>query len=714
MHSRSVLLLAMVLWAVYGARAAAQGPLPSRLNPLRYVLTPASSLGNDSEADEHVIRLVARREDLTEQRPVHIRPLDRYCNSTNATTRPAAALAFHWVDSSRPAGAATQRILAAVRRLFGDSLQSALLTEGMTPADGVRVRTTQTGPMMTYFSESNELVLHSAAADLFAQLGPPPEIDRSTRELERLIRLTVDLAGSRIGEAELAADPMVDVVGSNMGAATLIVDSSYRATLQQRGVAILSEERLLSWIEGLDLRDDEQSGCIDASTRQARQDLALLSALPSPLGDVYHDYSAAYIALSVMLTQMSNLNSQYFGSGQPPMTLTARVAGSAQNNPNYPVLALELTAGQGGEAIYVLAESHARERLSVEVALRFLSGLINNYYTNIQAREILQNRDIIVMPMLNPEGLDYAANVDPSWRANRHSFTPTCVGVDLNRNFNTPNWVWGNQVGCVSQGSNPRYESETLAVVNEIGGRVSTGHDVEMIINYHSYSALVMYPYADSTTPPSGAAAFSTVANTFVNAIFNETGATYGAGQWGVVLYSAPGTRNGTLIDWTYRTLGTRTFTIELPPYQSTNLPNGFKPPASWITPTYEEQVPVLLRASLGKIVGVVRTPSGTPIAGASVGAFSPTTGQPVSTTTDASGNFALMGIPAGTVHVSVSKSGYLTYQFDGSAFPDQWGVVYQLTPLSGGCSSEGFSGGGLAFGILCVTLLLGRRRRLS
>jgi murein peptide amidase A len=95
---------------------------------------------------------------------------------------------------------------------------------------------------------------------------------------------------------------------------------------------------------------------------------------------------------------------------------------------------------------------------------------------------------LYVIPDLNPDGVARGRNAGARVNAN---------GVDLNRNFPTPNWVpnwdhtncWNDRptTGGTSGGSEP----ETRAVMNFI-----FGHHVEAMISYHS-AALGVFPGGD-------------------------------------------------------------------------------------------------------------------------------------------------------------------------------------------------------------------------
>jgi hypothetical protein len=55
----------------------------------------------------------------------------------------------------------------------------------------------------------------------------------------------------------------------------------------------------------------------------------------------------------------------------------------------------------------IIAQHHAREQISMEVSLRFLHRLVNNYGTDEKITEYIDSQEIFVIPSLNPDGLHY-------------------------------------------------------------------------------------------------------------------------------------------------------------------------------------------------------------------------------------------------------------------------------------------------------------------
>lgn len=149
------------------------------------------------------------------------------------------------------------------------------------------------------------------------------------------------------------------------------------------------------------------------------------------------------------------------------------------------------------------AHQHAREHLTVEMALYIMDLLTDGYGSDSRVTSLVNSREIWILPDLNPDGGEYdiATGSYRSWRKNRQPNSGTsAVGTDLNRN-------WGYQWGCCggSSGSpssdtyrGPSAESapEVRAVANWVRGRVVGGvQQIKAHIDWHTYSELILWPY---------------------------------------------------------------------------------------------------------------------------------------------------------------------------------------------------------------------------
>ena len=57
--------------------------------------------------------------------------------------------------------------------------------------------------------------------------------------------------------------------------------------------------------------------------------------------------------------------------------------------------------------VFIIAQHHSREQITVEAALRFMHQLINDYGTNNVITNYVDSLDIFIIPTINPDGLHY-------------------------------------------------------------------------------------------------------------------------------------------------------------------------------------------------------------------------------------------------------------------------------------------------------------------
>lgn len=93
--------------------------------------------------------------------------------------------------------------------------------------------------------------------------------------------------------------------------------------------------------------------------------------------------------------------------------------------------------------LLLICGTHAREWVNPLIAVEFAEQLLRNYSPGsadpdvIAINRIVEEADIFIVPVMNPDGLNYSFYDDNSWRKNRspHPSAPACPGVDNNRNY---------------------------------------------------------------------------------------------------------------------------------------------------------------------------------------------------------------------------------------------------------------------------------------
>ncbi|MFD9611384.1 M14 family metallopeptidase [Streptomyces sp. NPDC059083] len=155
---------------------------------------------------------------------------------------------------------------------------------------------------------------------------------------------------------------------------------------------------------------------------------------------------------------------------------------------------------------------HAREHLTVEMALYLLRELGAGYGTDPRITSMVNGREIWIVPDLNPDGGEYdiASGSYRSWRKNRQPNSGSSyIGTDLNRNWDFKWGCCGGSSGTKSsetyRGAAPESAPEVKVVADFVRSRVIGGkQQITAAIDFHTYSELVLWPFgwttADTTT----------------------------------------------------------------------------------------------------------------------------------------------------------------------------------------------------------------------
>jgi carboxypeptidase T len=223
---------------------------------------------------------------------------------------------------------------------------------------------------------------------------------------------------------------------------------------------------------------------------------------------------------------------------------------------------------------------HAREHLTVEMALYTLRMLTDEYGTDSQITSLVDGREIWILFDVNPDGGEYdiATGTYRSWRKNRQpNAGSSAIGTDLNRNWG---YKWGCCGGSSGTASSDTYRGpalfsapETSVVRDFVDSRVIGGkQQITAHVDFHTYAELVMWPYGYTLTD---VPADMTVDDhdAFV-AMGQAMAATNGyAAQQMSDLYIT----DGTVCDWLYGAHRIFSYTFEM--YPVTSAQGGFYPP---------------------------------------------------------------------------------------------------------------------------------------
>ncbi|MBU1159353.1 MAG: PKD domain-containing protein [Candidatus Thermoplasmatota archaeon] len=157
--------------------------------------------------------------------------------------------------------------------------------------------------------------------------------------------------------------------------------------------------------------------------------------------------------------------------------------------------------------VLIMSLHHAREWSTHETTLAIIENLTDEYGSDTRISWLVDNREIWIIPVVNPDGLDYSLLNDDMWRKNRRNNLDGTYGVDLNRNYpgsenGDPLGAWGG-VGTSSDTSSDLYcgeyafsEPETQAIRDLV-----LSHDFQIAFDFHSYGDDVAWPWGYTLDP---------------------------------------------------------------------------------------------------------------------------------------------------------------------------------------------------------------------
>ncbi|MCI3272763.1 M14 family metallopeptidase [Streptomyces cylindrosporus] len=265
-----------------------------------------------------------------------------------------------------------------------------------------------------------------------------------------------------------------------------------------------------------------------AELRRQGYDVSLSGAAPdrsSGAGDLrLYDFPSAdskYHNYAEMNTEIDQRLAAY------PNIMSKRVIGKSYQGRDIVAIKVSdnVATDENEPEVLFTFHQHAREHLTVEMALYLLRELGAGYGTDSRITDMVNGREIWIVPDLNPDGGEYdiATGSYRSWRKNRQPNSGSSyVGTDLNRNWN---YKWGCCGGSSGSTSSETYRGaaaesapEVKVVADFVRSRVVGGkQQITAGIDFHTYSELVLWPfgytYSDTATGMTAddAAAFKAV-----------------------------------------------------------------------------------------------------------------------------------------------------------------------------------------------------------
>ncbi|SDT80059.1 Zinc carboxypeptidase [Actinoplanes derwentensis] len=340
-----------------------------------------------------------------------------------------------------------------------------------------------------------------------------------------------------------------------------------RNTIQRAGAAIDNIEHSVAHITatGAEVSKLRQLGFTVES---------VLTTTAFPTADAaYHDYPETIAEINAVVAAY-------------PAIASKRVLGKSYEGRDIVAVKISdnVATDESEPEVLYDANHHAREHLTAEQALYLLGQFTKTYATDTRVKNIVDTREIWIIPMVNPDGVEYdiATGSYRSWRKNRQPNSGSSyVGTDLNRNYG---YNWGCCGGSSGTTSSATYRGtaafsspETKVIRDFVNSRVVGGvQQIKAAIDFHSYSKLVLWPYGH-TTANTATGMNADQYNTFAT-LGQQFAATNGyTPQQSSDLYIT----DGDSLDWLWGVHKIFAFTFEL--YPGTASGGGFYPPASVI-----------------------------------------------------------------------------------------------------------------------------------
>ncbi len=199
-----------------------------------------------------------------------------------------------------------------------------------------------------------------------------------------------------------------------------------------------------------------------------------------------------------LISERANVGN-FITNGTPDNSVTPSIGGNAlqwvriSDNPD---------SDETEPEILYDAIHHAREPASLSQLIYYMWYLLENYDSDPEIKQIIDNTELYFIPVVNPDGYLYNQKTNPNgggmWRKNRSN----SYGVDLNRNYDyyptgdASSSIWGG-LGTSTNTSSPTYagtnafsEIETQAMKWFI-----EQHNFVIALNNHTSGDLLLFPY---------------------------------------------------------------------------------------------------------------------------------------------------------------------------------------------------------------------------
>ena len=208
-----------------------------------------------------------------------------------------------------------------------------------------------------------------------------------------------------------------------------------------------------------------------------------------------------YLSLSDIIDEMNNTESSY-----PSICKVYDLTELYDMEPTYEgshIYAIKISdnvlVDEDEPNFLMVSCHHAREIVTPVIALYSITQLTTNYGIDPEITAVVNENEIWISPVWNPDGYEYVYYVYDMWRKNRHPYPPG-IGVDLNRNY--PFGWYASGSGSTDPNSET-YKGPSPASEAETKTMMAFGDDRHFakVLDYHSSGREVLYGYLSFTHP---------------------------------------------------------------------------------------------------------------------------------------------------------------------------------------------------------------------
>ncbi|MEM7248265.1 MAG: M14 family zinc carboxypeptidase, partial [Acidobacteriota bacterium] len=152
-----------------------------------------------------------------------------------------------------------------------------------------------------------------------------------------------------------------------------------------------------------------------------------------------------------------------------------------------------VTVREDEPAFLMVSAHHCREIVTPVLALESIDAFVEGYGTGARITRLVDEHEIWIAPMWNPDGYVHVFEVANLWRKNRRPVGDD-FGIDLNRNYPAG---WGNACGGSTNPASNTYRGDLPASEPETLTMMAWSDDLHFakVLDYHSTGQEVLWGY---------------------------------------------------------------------------------------------------------------------------------------------------------------------------------------------------------------------------